>query len=86
MTTEPQPSQTAATSDFDVQEQFKKSIIKVTSVAKEEQEEQKSLQPTKPVVMPNMAYLQNKRGSVFQKNVDLKSVADFKAPVFQKEE
>jgi hypothetical protein len=33
---------------------------------------------------PGAAYLQHKRGSVFQKNVELQNIANFIAPVFPK--
>jgi hypothetical protein len=33
---------------------------------------------------PGAAYLQHKRGSVFQKNVELHNISNFVAPVFPK--
>lgn len=38
----------------------------------------------KPAAGPGAAYLRNKRGSVFQKNVDMNNVGTFVAPVFAK--
>jgi len=37
-----------------------------------------------PAAGPGAAYLQHKRGSVFQKNVELHNVSKFVAPVFAK--
>ena len=72
---------------FNAEAQFKTSLLEVLSGPAENSTANNRLYTMATATAgPGAAYLQQKRGSVFQKNVEMHTVCDFVPPVFAKSE